>query len=319
MLLTEFPDIRWLRKQARTSFQDQKGVNNQPLPSKGWPNVVLKTTASFAERSNILAPFSLFMNVSGSSTVIADRREVQLEEDTFCIVNKGQVYDLLLNNKQSTTTFNIHFGDQLFQETLHAISHNSRQLLDHPDPKGSGSFLTFTRSRWKDQSLRYMIQQLQLHYQNREENLFAGEEEYELLSQTLHLAFQNVQSDQQGLLQLDALRKSTKEELVRRLNRSVDYIHDFYWKKVSLDELSQVACLSKYHYLRSFKQLFSCAPHQYLMKVRLQKAEHLLRHTPLPLAEIALQLGFEEYNSFGRFFRKYHSCTPLAFRMGGKN
>lgn len=319
MLLTEFPDIRWLRKQARTNFQDQKGVNNQPLPSKGWPNVVLKTTASFAERRDILAPFSLFMNISGRSSVIADNQEVQLGDDTFCIVNKGQSYDLLLNDKQPATTFNIHFGDQLFSDTVQALHHSTLQLLDHPDPEPKVAFHTFTRSRWKNQPLRYMTQQLQQHYQQRGENLFPDEEEYELLSRILHLAFQNVQADQQGLQQLDALRTSTREELVRRLNRSADYIHGFYWKNVSLDELCQVACLSKYHYLRSFKQLFSCSPHQYLMKVRLQKAEHLLRHTSLPLAEISLQLGFEEYNSFGRFFRKYHSCTPLAYRMGGKN
>ncbi len=315
MLLKSFPDIHWLRKQARNNFQDRRGVNNLKLPAKGWPNVVLNTTTTQkVERCDILAPFSLFMNLSGSSRVIVDGQNINLSADTFCLVNKGQIYDLLLNGQGSTTTFNIHFGEQLFAEALHNLYHFDAQLLDHPLPEKGLTFQTFQKPKWKDGHLRQMIRILQRHYQKKERNNYQDDEEFALLVSILEMVLIRSGQEMKRLQHISALKNSTKAELYKRLHLSLEYIHEYYRNTVSLDELSQIACMSKFHYLRSFKQAFFCSPHQYIMKIRLQKAEDLLISSNLTILEIADKIGFEEPNSFGRFFKKYHSCTPLTYR-----
>lgn len=50
-----------------------------------------------------------------------------------------------------------------------------------------------------------------------------------------------------------ALQAATRTELARRLRRAVDYMVAFGTEPITLEELSRAACLSKYHFLRSFR------------------------------------------------------------------
>jgi AraC family transcriptional regulator len=55
-------------------------------------------------------------------------------------------------------------------------------------------------------------------------------------------------------------------------------------------------------------------PHEYVTHLRIMKATQLLRHTRLPLPEIALMLGFAGQSHFGAVFRRYLGITPLVYR-----
>jgi len=56
--------------------------------------------------------------------------------------------------------------------------------------------------------------------------------------------------------QLPSLKSSTRKEIMRRLMVATDYIYTFYDRKLSLEELAQACCLSKFHFLRLFKIAF---------------------------------------------------------------
>ena len=57
-------------------------------------------------------------------------------------------------------------------------------------------------------------------------------------------------------------------------------------------------------------------PLRYLNSLRLRKARNLLQNKEHSVTEIARVVGFNNYNHFGRLFRKRYGCTPNDVRLG---
>ncbi len=309
MLLQQFPDLIWLQRQAKTNFADGQAENQTRLPEKGWPSVVLNVDARKAERPDILAPFSLFMNLEGSSMVHADGKENPLSTDTYCLVNKGQTYDLIIPN--SAKTFNIHFGEKLVREVEFATSNShASQLDDLPDNQSIPE--VFNRVRWKDQKLEILALRLRQFYQSdRDPNT---DLEYELLGDILRHLLLTAGEDRKFQNRISSKKKSTQQELVRRLMISQDYIHTKLDENITSDELSKISSLSKYHFLRSFKEVFGCAPYQYQQHLKMEKAIMLLKSPTLSIQEISWKLNFQEPASFNKAFKKYTGFSPSDYR-----
>lgn len=68
MILKEFPDINWLKRQIKSNFENRKTWENIRLKQSGWPSVILNVKTSGVERTAIKGPFTLFMNHSGKFT-----------------------------------------------------------------------------------------------------------------------------------------------------------------------------------------------------------------------------------------------------------
>ena len=65
--------------------------------------------------------------------------------------------------------------------------------------------------------------------------------------------------------QITSAKLSTRQELFRRLSKAKIHIHTHLHTPLDLDTLSQVACLSKFHFIRLFKEAFGLTPRQYLI------------------------------------------------------
>jgi AraC family transcriptional regulator len=83
---------------------------------------------------------------------------------------------------------------------------------------------------------------------------------------------------------------------------------------LSLTILADIACLSPYHFSRSFKQATGVGLHHYVMQRRLEQAKTLLRRTNQPLALIALEAGFADQSHLNSVFRREIGVTPGQFR-----
>lgn len=83
---------------------------------------------------------------------------------------------------------------------------------------------------------------------------------------------------------------------------------------IRTDTLAAIAQLSPFHFSRAFKQSFGLAPHEYLLRRRIERATRLLRDTKLPLSEIALAVGFSDHSHFSRLFRRETGVPPSAIR-----
>jgi AraC-like DNA-binding protein len=105
-----------------------------------------------------------------------------------------------------------------------------------------------------------------------------------------------------------------KPAATRRMAAVLDYIDARLGSDLSLAELSAHVAMSKYHFIRTFKQTSGMTPHQYILGRRLRTAATALRTTKKPVACIALDHGFGDLSTFNHFFRRAMGVTPTAYR-----
>ena len=99
-----------------------------------------------------------------------------------------------------------------------------------------------------------------------------------------------------------------------RLKRVYDYIEVHLDDRLTLTDLAAVACLSPYHFSRSFKQAVGIGPQRYVTQRRLERAKTLMRRTNQPVALIAQQVGFSDQSHLTSVFRREVGVTPGHFR-----
>ena len=104
-----------------------------------------------------------------------------------------------------------------------------------------------------------------------------------------------------------------KMYLYRRIVAAKVFIDEHYDQKIDLKHLSEQACFSKYHFLRSFKKAYGKSPHQYLTEVRLEAAKSMLK-SGSPVAEVCANVGFASTPSFIHLFKKNTGASPESFR-----
>lgn len=101
-----------------------------------------------------------------------------------------------------------------------------------------------------------------------------------------------------------------------KIQRVLNYIQKNLDKKLSVDELSKVATLSKYHFHRLFSSYTGTNLIQFIQLSRLKRASFQLAFEhELKIIDIALQAGFESPEAFSRAFKRVFDQTPTAFRQ----
>lgn len=103
-------------------------------------------------------------------------------------------------------------------------------------------------------------------------------------------------------------------EVHERLCRARAFIDECYDLPLDLDEISRQACLSRYHFLRLFREAFATTPHQYLIHRRIEKAKELLRSRRLRVTDVCFEVGFQSLGSFSSLFRRCVGDAPINYR-----
>lgn len=96
----------------------------------------------------------------------------------------------------------------------------------------------------------------------------------------------------------------------RRLARVIDYIEAHLDQELSLERLSDVACLSPSHFKASFRQTTGAPLHQYVVRRRVERAKRLLAEGRLSISEVALEVGFAHHSHLARWTRRLLGVTP---------
>lgn len=98
------------------------------------------------------------------------------------------------------------------------------------------------------------------------------------------------------------------------IQRTLDYIEENLQKRITLEELAELACFSPFHYHRVFQFLVGESVMDYVRKRRLSHAALRLLQSDDKVIDIAFDLGFQYHESFNRAFKKYYGRSPRAFR-----
>ncbi len=81
------------------------------------------------------------------------------------------------------------------------------------------------------------------------------------------------------------------------------YLEDRYADEVSLEQLSRLTQLSRYHLVRVFREAVGIPPYAYLRQVRVMRAKAMLA-SGQPIAEVALATGFTDQSHLHRWFKR---------------
>lgn len=90
----------------------------------------------------------------------------------------------------------------------------------------------------------------------------------------------------------------------RRLHLAKTYIEDHYNEALNSVVLGRIACMSRTYFIRLFGEEFGVTPHQYLMRIRLKAARHLLKNSQESIDVIAAGVGFRSGANLGRAFKR---------------
>ncbi len=103
----------------------------------------------------------------------------------------------------------------------------------------------------------------------------------------------------------------------RRLARAVVAILEHPANSHTVDGLAELAEMSRSAFTERFFQIFGQSPIDFLMKVRLRLAAHLLTTTDLPVKLVAKSIGYSSRSYFSRAFRAAYGQDPASFRTFG--
>lgn len=130
----------------------------------------------------------------------------------------------------------------------------------------------------------------------------------ETIAQTLALHLLRTYSVQQSTVTLPLHNGLSNH----KLQQSIDYIYEFLDRELSLSELAAVVQMSPFHFAHLFKQSTGIAPHQFVIRCRVERAKELLLHSTFSIADIAAEVGFANQSHLTRHFKRIVGVTPSA-------
>ena len=104
----------------------------------------------------------------------------------------------------------------------------------------------------------------------------------------------------------------------------VGYMHDHIDQPIALDELSNLAGVSRFQFIRLFRASTGLTPMKFLESCRIDFARKLIRESNRSMPEIAVAAGFADQSYFVKRFRRHAGCTPGQYsaqirgRTGGR-
>lgn len=119
-----------------------------------------------------------------------------------------------------------------------------------------------------------------------------------------------------GPADVPARRRPLHDEVFRRLIAARDHLHDHLDEPVPLATLARVAGVSRFHFLRLYREAFGATPHEYITRLRIARAKRLLAGEHGSVTEVCFGLGYSSLGSFSALFAERVGCPPSVFRRG---
>ena len=121
-------------------------------------------------------------------------------------------------------------------------------------------------------------------------------------------------SDKRSPLCTENYKRAFDERGNKKMTDIFNYVRENYSSPITLEKVSRMAHMSPFAFSRYFKKYSGSGFVEYLNKVRMNKAGHLLRETEYQVHEIATQCGFSSISNFNKQFRKTEGLAPRDYR-----
>ena len=115
-----------------------------------------------------------------------------------------------------------------------------------------------------------------------------------------------------SIVEYTTIRKSSQNKYIIKVR---DYIQEHYNEDISFEELAGRIGISYSYLRRLFNEELNMSITDFLNTYRIEKAKSLLKNSSLTLQKIAQRVGYNNVQSFKRYFKKYEGITPSEYRI----
>ena len=109
-------------------------------------------------------------------------------------------------------------------------------------------------------------------------------------------------------------KKTTREEYQKCVNAVVDYINLHLGEEINLKSLAKISHFSPFYFRRIMKAFLGEPIGTFIVRTRTEAAARLLRHSELPIADIAYRIGYSSPSSLSKIFKQFYGISPLEYR-----
>lgn len=120
-------------------------------------------------------------------------------------------------------------------------------------------------------------------------------------------------TEDKKILSSTDMRQYTTENS-HRIDLVVKYISDNYVNYISLNDVSEIACMTTNSFCRFFKKMTNKSFTQFLNEVRIRNASRLLIQENMSVSEVCFAVGYNSITNFNKQFKLLMGCTPKSYR-----
>lgn len=99
-----------------------------------------------------------------------------------------------------------------------------------------------------------------------------------------------------------------------RIKRMLSFAQEHYQEHLTVEQIAYSVPLSERECYRMFKNSLGITPMEYVISLRMQKAQELLRDTGKSILEVAMESGFGTSSYLGLQFKQHYHMTPKQYR-----
>ncbi|WP_299272590.1 AraC family transcriptional regulator [uncultured Psychroserpens sp.] len=281
-------------------------------------NKTLETNAAFYSKVNHFegklssSHYVVKFPMTGLETYYTINKKIQVDNLSYLITNPHVEIEAVVKSKTPVIGICIGFTDEFLNSLATSIGQKMKLCLDNPFVNNESNLDFFTqKNRINNSKFGHTLQNIKYHLLNGTISEIYNEEQFYLTFG--ELLIENELNIHSKISQLPHSKLSTREEIYRRVDLMNHYIHDNFTEHISLENLSQIACLSKYHSLRCYQGIMNTTPYKKIIELRLKKAKELLSkgHCINLVADLC---GFTDYRAFSKVFKKYYGLLPSIYQ-----
>jgi len=281
------------------SLFEKKGLESE-IPN----SVIYESSELPYHYPNHPTPYLFLANFKNSGNYRVNNRPISANHHFYYFLNEGDGLEIDFRRNKGFETLIVLFNNQFIKEVFNYRGQNLDSLLANNDKSNLRDLqlpsIPFTYTKKVFECVE-AIRKDAISGIGGSDNLFL-----ELLDELLTSA--NDLSG--GIEKINAKKKSTREELYRRVLIARMYMEDNLSSPLSIEHIAKEACLNKFHFLKSFKEMYGTTPYQHLTKLRMERSEILLKSGKFTVKEVCWMIGFESQGSFTNLFKRYYGRLP---------
>ncbi|MBS9463919.1 helix-turn-helix transcriptional regulator [Flagellimonas sp. 389] len=260
----------------------------------------------FVENATIVALFK-----EGSGVFQRNGQRLNVEKDSFFVLNPNEGWEFFNEENSYMDVLSFGITKDFSSSFSYYLKTKNESILDDPfdSIKDMNFFLEkplFSDYYSSGKLLKYIYD-----LSNDYEFEFLCPEE--LTIEVLQSIYKEQLLGNKIVNNIKAKKISTKEETLKRLLIAYEFIHDNIQNHISINELSYISSLSKFHLYDSFKKAFGKTPHQYINRLKISKAKEALQKKDLSVSEISDFFGFSDLSVFSKVFKKAYGNPPSYY------